>query len=287
MPSAAVVELRQYYHEGRLLPFVGAGVSMGVGWVAPDGTVKRGPSWRELVDEAARQLGFIEPDLLRVRGEDLQILEYYRRRKYGELAPLRNWLVQEINPPDDALFKAPVLQGLAALERCRVIYTTNFDDFIERALQLHGRPCKRVAVEGHLAEFMREGGPGTLTEVVKFHGDLENPREMVVSEADYRERLRLSTPMDARLRADVLGRVILFMGYSFRDWNVSYLFHLVNSDFGPNPQPPGGPRAFITVADPSDFETELFGARQIEVIPVRGASATEDLASLLEEIVRR
>lgn len=277
-------ELRLRYHEGRLLPFIGAGVSMGVGWEGPDGQPRRGPSWSELVDEAARQLGFTKPDLLRVRGEDLQILEYYRSKKYNELAALRNWLVQELHPPDEALRDAPVLRALGALSKCRVIYTTNFDDFIERSLTLQGRPCKRVAVEGHVAEFLREGGPGALTEVVKFHGDLENPTEMVVSEADYRERLRLATPMDARLRADVLGRVILFMGYSFRDWNVSYLFHLVNSDFGPTQQPPGGPRAYITVADPSDFEQELFGARAIEVIPIRGGRATEDLAALLTEL---
>jgi len=284
MPSSAA-DLRQRYQEGRLLPFIGAGVSMGVRWITPDGMPKHGPSWSELVEEAARQLGFTEPELLRVRGEDLQILEYYRSKKYDELAALRNWLVQELHPPDEALRDAPVLRALAAMEKSRVVYTTNFDDFIERALGLHGRPFKRVAVEGHVAEFLREGGTSALTEVVKFHGDLENPSEMVVSEADYRERLRLATPMDARLRADVLGRVILFMGYSFRDWNVSYLFHLVNSDFGPTQQPPGGRRAYITVSDPSDFEYELFGARQIEVIPIRGSHATEDLAALLMELL--
>ena len=156
MPSPTA-ELKQRYQEGRLLPFVGAGVSMGVGWQALDGSPKCGPSWSELVDEAARQLGFTEPQLLRVRGEDLQILEYYRSKKYDELAALRNWLVQELHPPDAALRDAPVLHALAAMDKCRIIYTTNFDDFIERSFALRGRPCKRVAVEGHVAEFPARG----------------------------------------------------------------------------------------------------------------------------------
>lgn len=280
MIHANISELKARYREGRLLPFVGAGVSMGVSW-DEHGEQKHGPSWSELVDEAARKLGFTDPHLLRVRGEDLQILEYYRKKNHGELAPLRNWLVNELRPPDDALLASPVLRSLVTLDKCPLIYTTNFDDFLERSFALHGRPHKRVAIEPHVAESLQNGMTATQTEIVKFHGDLENPNQMVMSEGDYRERLRLATPMDARLRADVLGRAILFIGYSFRDWNVSYLFHLVNSDFGSLPLSNTGRRAYITVADPSDFEYELFKARKIDVIPLSGRKMSEDLADLL------
>jgi hypothetical protein len=54
-----------------VIPFIGAGASMAVTW--GDVTVTRGPSWEEMVDEAARLLGVAEPDLLRIRGTDLQI----------------------------------------------------------------------------------------------------------------------------------------------------------------------------------------------------------------------
>ena len=82
-------ELPQLYASGRILPFVGAGVSRSVHWTF-DGQNYQGPSWRELVDQAARDLGFENPDLIRARGTDLQVLEYFKLVKEG-IAPLANW----------------------------------------------------------------------------------------------------------------------------------------------------------------------------------------------------
>jgi hypothetical protein len=79
---------------------------------------------------------------------------------------------------------------------------------------------------------------------------------------------------------------MLFIGYSFRDWNVSYLFRLINEQFGPLPQAPTGRRAYIAVPDPSDFEYTLFRARNIEVIPIRGDHMPGDIAALLGELVK-
>jgi uncharacterized protein len=270
-------ELKNLYREGRLVPFLGAGVSMSVEWTE-GGQVKRGPSWRELVDQAARILGFDEPDLLRVRGTDLQILEYFRSQFQGSATRLTNWLLQHMNAPDTAIQAAPMLTELSNMHKCSLFYTTNFDDFIERAIRLQGRPCSVVAAEGDMG--IRSGE----AEVVKFHGDLNHPDRMVLSESDYEHRLTLSTAMDYRLRSDVLGRSLLFIGYSFRDWNVAYLFRLVNAQFGELPRSIFGKRAYIVISDPSDFERNLFAARRIEVVPVGGGNRTQEIADLLREI---
>ncbi len=107
---------------------------------------------------------------------------------------------------------------------------------------------------------------------------------MVLSESDYEKRLSFSDVEDQRLKSDLLGRALLFLGYSFRDWNVSYLFRLVNENFGPLPKAPTGRRAYIAVADPSDFEYTLFRARNIEVLPISTATQTEDTADLLRSL---
>jgi SIR2-like protein len=281
MTNLSLFELQDRYRAGQLIPFIGAGVSMSVAW-NQDGHRKRGPSWKELVDEAARKLGF-DPELLRVRGTDLQILEYFRLKNNNEFASLTNWLFAEMRPPDDALRASTIHQRLAELRCCRLFYTTNYDNFIERSFELHGRPCRRVAVEAHMAD---SSTSTDLCEVVKFHGDLDFPGHMVLSESHYEQRLTLSTAMDYRLRSDLLGRVLLFIGYSFRDWNVSYLFRLFNEQFRQLPGSPTGRRAYITVPDPSDFEIQLFRARNIEVIPVTGRDQAHDIATLLEEIRR-
>jgi SIR2-like domain len=260
---------------------------MSVQWqIQPGGVPRRGISWRELVNEAARMLGYSDPDLLRVRGDDLQILEYFRIKHNDEMAELRNWFNIEINAPDDALLNSSIHAALAALDRCPLFYTTNYDDFLERGLRLHGRDSKAIALEAHIADLLiaESDGASDIAQVVKFHGDLNNPRRMVLSESDYERRLSFSDVEDQRLKSDLLGRALLFIGYSFRDWNVSYLFRLVNEYFGPLPQAPTGRRAYIAVSDPSDFEYTLFRARNIEVLPVATASQTAEIAELLRSL---
>lgn len=272
-------ELRDVYAAGRLIPFIGAGVSMSVSW-EQDGKTKRGPSWAELVNEAAKRLGFEDPELIRVRGTDLQILEYFRRKEHGSFYGLTNWLVTEMRPPDEALRNSPIHTQLSTLSLCNLLYTTNYDDFIERAFGLNRRKFRRVAIEAHLTSFAESES----CDIIKFHGDLQNPDQMVLSESDYERRLALESALDYRFRADLLGRAVLFIGYSFRDWNVSYLFRLINERFAGLPGSPSGRRAYITVADPSDFEIQLFRARNIEVIPINGKVQTEEISSLLAEM---
>jgi hypothetical protein len=276
----APAELRDRYREGRLVPFIGAGISMAVTWTE-GGIGRRGPSWRELVDEACKQLGFVDPDLLRVRGTDLQILEYFKLEKYG-IQPLANWLYAEMRPPDDALRNSVVHQRLAALDRCDLFYTTNYDNFLERSFSLFGRAYRTISVEADIGR--STGAPAC--EIVKFHGDLNHPETIVLSESDYERRLSLSTPMDYRLRSDMLGRALLFLGYSFRDWNVSYLFRLINEQFNNRPGALTGRRAFIAVPEPSEFEIRLFRERNIEVIPVSASTTADDIAVLLADLQR-
>jgi SIR2-like domain len=280
-------DLKSRYEEGRLLPFVGAGVSMSVRWESGEGE-RRGISWRELVNQAARMLGFEDPDLLRVRGDDLQILEYFRLKHSGQLATLQNWFNIEIHAPDAALLKSPIHAALANLRKCPLFYTTNYDDFLERGLLLHGRLATSIALESNIAELLMKESDSkeSYVQVIKFHGDLNNPSRMVLSESDYEKRLRFTDVEDQRLKSDLLGRALLFLGYSFRDWNVSYLFRLVNETFGPLPAAPTGRRAYIAVSDPSDFEYTLFRARNIEVLPIGAMHQADDIAELLLRLAK-
>lgn len=284
--STALAALRARYREGRLVPFIGAGASMAVEW-EEEGTTRRGISWAELVDHAALLLGYDNADLLRVRGTDLQILEYYAQKNEGETAELRNWIAQTLTATDEVLRQSLVHSALARLTRCPVMYTTNYDNYIERSLELAGHKAATVAVERHIAEVLRADADETdkAIQVVKFHGDLNNPDWMVLSESDYDRRMRFEGVEDRRLTADALGRVVLFIGYSFRDANVSYLFRLINDALGPLPLDSTGRRAYILIPDPSDFEIVLYRARNIEVIPIRSEHMSADTAAILERLV--
>src|SRR5207302_1683263 len=130
-----------------------------------------------------------------------------------------------MDAPDEDLKKSPIHRELAALTKCPLFYTTNFDNFLERSFNLHGRDPATIVLESQM------GGPRRACEIIKFHGDLDHPDQIVLTESDFEKRLSLSTALDQRLRADLLGRVILFIGYSFRDPNVSYLFRLFTDHF--------------------------------------------------------
>jgi hypothetical protein len=273
---SAPIELRSLYRDGRLLPFIGAGVSASVEW-PEEGSTARGPSWEEIVNRAATELGFLNPQLIRARGTDLQILEYFKLKFNGHTR-LTNWLLKSMNPPDEAIWQAPILKELAQMSVCSIVYTTNFDDFIERSFALHGRKHRSVAIEEHMRP-----EPGT-TEVIKFHGDWNHPDRMVLTESDYERRMGFTEPMDLRLWSDLLNRSVLFLGYSFRDPNVAYLFRQVKERFEKLPNTSSGRRAYIVIQDPSQFERRLFRERNIEVRPIDGRGRTEAVAELLNDI---
>jgi hypothetical protein len=247
---------------------------MAVEW-SRDDKPQRGPSWFELVNKAAELIGASDPELLRMRGGDLQILEYFRI-KHDTMQPLINWLHSSMQPADNDLRRSVLHEVMASLNACRLFYTTNYDDFLERAMALHGRPIVTIASEHDLSQHLAE------TQIVKFHGDFNRPETMVLSESDYERRMRLESAMDLKLRSDVLGRALLFVGYSFRDSNIAYLFRLVNEHFGDLPQSFAGKRAYIVYHNPSDFELQLFHARRIEVIPTYGANRAEAVADVLK-----
>lgn len=275
---SAPLELRTLYRDGRLLPFVGAGISASVEW-NEGGTTRHGPSWHQLVNHAAEELGFQIPDLIRARGTELQILEYFKLHFSGHTR-LTNWLLLNMRPPDDAIRSSPIHRELAQMTRCKIVYTTNFDDFIERSLALNNRKYRAVAIEEHMRP-----DPDT-TEVIKFHGDWNHPDRMVLTESDYERRMEFKEVMDLRLWSDLLNRSVLFLGYSFRDPNVSYLFRQVKERFERLPNTSSGRRAYIIVQDPSQFERRLFQERNIEVVPIDGRAPTEAVAELLNDIWR-
>jgi len=62
------------------------------------------------------------------------------------------------------------------------------------------------------------------TQVVKYHGDLQHEDTLVLTESAYFRRLDFESPMDLKFRGDLLGKSVLFMGYSFRDVNIRLIW---------------------------------------------------------------
>ncbi|ANN69466.1 Sir2 family NAD-dependent protein deacetylase [Bordetella bronchialis] len=201
-----MAELRQAYADGRLILFAGAGVSAGLGL----------PTAPEFAEWIARQLEQ-DPKAFCEYGDVQTLAEYYRLRLGAE--QLHEWLLKEWNQRDVDV-GASEIHRLIVQGRFHAIYTTNFDHWLEAAHEHHGRPYLKVTGVKDLAALAETD----VRPIIKFHGDLDDPASLVLGESGYFERLGFDTPLDLRLRADLLVRPVLFIGYSISDINIRMLF---------------------------------------------------------------
>ncbi|MET3587770.1 hypothetical protein ABID21_003901 [Pseudorhizobium tarimense] len=91
---------------------------------------------------------------------------------------------------------------------------------LEAAFEHHGKPYAKITNARDLTE-VSEG----VTQIIRFHGDLDDPASLVLAESDHFERLSFETPLDVRFRADALGKTVLFIGYSMSDMNIRLLLY--------------------------------------------------------------
>jgi len=260
------------YKQGTLIPFIGAGFSAAGGY----------PSTGEIIDSLLQRFHIQASEIHLDNNTSLpSIAEYLKILNSGDISPI----VAEIaghftRSTDDAHALAP--QRLLASLSCPVVYTTNYDALIERAFAYARKPYTVIVN----TEDIINSAVQKCTHIVKYHGDFEQPSSMVLTESDYFTRLEYETPMDIKLRSNILGKSILFMGYSFSDFNIRYLwFKMRKMMQGVREQ--NIPKSFILLTEGNKMMATLLEHRGI--IPLYlsdypGASSSERLCSFLQTI---
>jgi hypothetical protein len=254
------------YRSKRLILFVGAGVSMGLGL----------PSWRQLVDHMAEELGF-DPDIYRTFGDSLALAEFYRISK-GQIGPLRSWMDREWHSAAIDIAKSRVHELMVALDM-DLIYTTNYDRWIENAFDYFKKPYNRIVNVSDLA-----AATDGKTQIVKFHGDFDDDNSIVLDETSYFERLRFESPLDIKLRSDVLGRSVLFIGYSLADINIRLLFHRLASLWKSSSSASSQPLSFVFSAKPNPVQEAVLAQWGIQMISSAEDEPGKALIEFLEQL---
>jgi len=144
-------------------------------------------------------------------------------------------LIEQAEPPDFARPDEP--HGVLADLPLPLYLTTNYDDFMTRALQDRRRDPKRDLCRWNsLTEKLKSvfDGPAgyepTVASPVVFHlhGHAGNYASMVLTEDDYLDYLvRLSKDWDflpARIQRAMTESSLLFLGYGIADWDFRVLF---------------------------------------------------------------
>lgn len=195
----------------RVIPFLGAGFSAGLSLPDWDSLLK------VLADELGGELDYAEVKRL-CNGDHLQIAEYYLLMSDHRIGPLRHAIATALSTNHlDVLSSAPHIElvNLGAHQ----IYTTNYDDSIEKTFRTLRQAVEVVSLPKDVAT-----STGANTQVIKYHGDLRHENTLVLTESSYYARLDLESPMDLKFRSDLLGRSVLFIGYSFRDINIRVIW---------------------------------------------------------------
>jgi hypothetical protein len=160
-----------------------------------------------------------------------------------------------------------------------IIYTTNYDRNIESAFDAHGRDYVKVANARDIAK-TRE----SVTQIVKFHGDLDEDDSLVITETDYLTRLAFEAPLDIKFRADALGKTVVFVGYSIADMNIRLLLHNIWRTWQRSGHGKDRPRSFAFLAPENSLQMAVLGEWDITVLTDRSADPEEALTRFLEEL---
>lgn len=183
---------------GRWLPFVGAGFSVNAATAEGD----RPPTWEKLGQSLAKDV----PDV--ASANPLEAVSAYAEL-YGRAALVERLeallLVDEAEP-------GAVHAAFARLPFDTVV-TTNADFLLEAAYQREHRPCIPLLGESQLSITRRP----EVTYLLKFHGDLRHPEDLVMTEEDYDGFLRRKPLLTTYLSWWLLTREPVFFGYSLSD----------------------------------------------------------------------
>ena len=193
-------DLRHNLQVRNLVLLVGSGLSIGAGL----------PSWYQLIAELARRISYNLPPVEWVNADGLiQCAQAYVNR-HG-LQSLISYLKEvldtthiRLTAAHDALASAPI--GL--------VFTTNYDDLLERAFRNKGKKVHVVTKDIDIS-FMRDD-PDWVN-IVKLYGDLSEPGTIIFTRQQYEGFFLEKPQMVKLLETELTRRLVLYAGYGHRD----------------------------------------------------------------------
>lgn len=271
LPSG-LEELIEAVRRRRAILFVGGGVSQNLGL----------PDFQALIQHIAQQLGF-PADALPV--SEYSVMAEAFLLKNGSLKNLRDWMDATWHPANIDICQSRLHNLIVDLD-FPILYTTNYDHWLEIAFEKRGRPFHKITSVADLAT-----APKECTEIIKFHGDLSDVDSLVLTESSYFQRMDFESPLDIRLRADSLARPILFLGYSLQDVNTRYLLYRLEELWKSSKQVDQRPLSYIVMTEQDQRAQEIVlesrGIRPIRLNSQNPGEATTQLMGQLYQAVRR
>ncbi|WP_168914786.1 SIR2 family NAD-dependent protein deacylase [Microcella flavibacter] len=212
---------------GRLVPFIGAGVSVSAG----------APTWGQLLEQLCDRLDL--PPHLRAAVLDgglspLDQASYLRSAFEQEGLDFRTTVAEIVERQRYGL--APALLAAAAGEQA---ITLNYDTLFERASTNAGRPRRVISGTDALSERTPEdSGVATADSdrwLLKLHGTASDPGSIVLTREDYLGFAAERSALSAIVKATLITRHLLFVGFGLADDHFHEIMHDVRRAVGSSP----------------------------------------------------
>lgn len=244
--------LKNAYRDKKLILFLGAGISGTLGL----------PNWNRLIGIMAEDLGY-DPDIFKSYADNNSYIlaEYYYLKRNSHFGRLRTKLDQEWHSNeikeklDDSEF-----HKILATKKFPLIYTTNYDEWIEKAFDLYSIPYSKITNIVDISSHQLGH-----SQIVKFHGDFSDDESIILNESSYFRRMTFQDPLDIKFRSDILSNTVLFMGYSLSDNNIRNILYLLNQMWNEKNRM-NKPPCYILVKDHNEILDTVF--RSWNVVPI-------------------
>lgn len=194
--------------------FVGAGASIEA--------QPKLPTWKELIKELRKDL----PELagVDISGyDDLDVAQWFvdahgRERLQERIVELFGNEYRRPSSLQQALAKLPV----------NVVFTTNYDQLLERAFGRSGEMPDAVVDDSHVGRINDLSG----TTVVKLHGCVSLSDTVVLTRNDYEQYADHHRALVTYLQSQLATRTFLFFGFSFADPNFRVIHQAIQRTLG-------------------------------------------------------
>ncbi len=204
-----IERLAELARSGKLVPFMGAGVSVSAG----------GPTWPDLIAKLADGVRMTEAQTISLNSPGRSALDqaaYLReayRREYGDVSAFGNAVADAVST--DRYGLAPAL--LASLRTEQAI-TLNYDTQFETA---------SVDVEDPRTIIPADGSQGGVSDkwLLKLHGSIKDPKTIVLTRDDYLGYNANREALSAIVKANLITHHLLFVGFGLADDHFHQIVH--------------------------------------------------------------
>ena len=249
---ANIKRIQEASRNGRLVLFVGAGVSKNSGV----------PMWGELIEKMKSEL----PESVRYEKDDLKLAQLYKdsRGEKEYLEMVMNTLCHNKVIPN------PIHKELLALAPAHIV-TTNYDDLLEQEIR---NEYKQFAIVRSDKDMPNMTYPNAL---IKMHGDY-TIGNIVLAENDYYNYPKTFALTRAFVQSLFASKLIVFVGFSFADINLKMILNDVKNILEERMQPV----YMLSLNKPDNVTQKYFENKGINIVYLEDAEITE-LSSYIKD----